>query len=137
MNVRDMAYQSGRIWVSEDGESYYMITAEGERIGKNSVEDTRGFTMSGEMAAVQQKGRWGFMDNQGTMVIEPQYEDARSFCNGYAAVKQEGKWGFVDEQGKMVIEPQFADARDFSSGNVFVKRTEEWELLKLYRYNYE
>lgn len=137
VNVRDMAYQSGRIWVSEDGESYYMITAEGERIGKNSVEDTRGFTMSGEMAAVQQKGRWGFMDNQGTMVIEPQYEDARSFCNGYAAVKQEGKWGFVDEQGKMVIEPQFADARDFSSGNVFVKRTEEWELLKLYRYNYE
>lgn len=137
INVRDIAYQSERIWVSDDGESYYMIDSAGERIGGESVDNSRGFTVTEGMAAVERNGKWGFMDYQGDMVIEPQYEDARSFCNGYAAVKQGGRWGFINEQGTMVIEPQFSETKDFSNGNVFVKRGESWELLKLYRYNYE
>lgn len=137
INVRDMAYQNKRIWVSDEEDNYYMINMDGERIGDGSVENSKGFTVSEGMAAVEKNGKWGFMDSEGTMVIDPQYEDARSFCNGYAAVEQSGKWGFIDEQGTIVIEPQFVDVRDFSNGNVFVKRAGEWELLKLYRYNYE
>ncbi len=137
INARDVAYQNERIWVSDDGKRYYMIDAAGERVGKKEVEAARGFTVTDEPAAVAQDGKWGFMDNQGEMVIEPQYEDARSFCNGYAAVKQKGVWGFIDAQGEMVIEPQFADARDFSDGSVFVKRGDKFEMLMLYRNNYK
>lgn len=137
INVRDVAYQNERTWVSDDGENYYMVDAAGERIGKETVDASKGFTVPEAPAAVARDGKWGFMDNQGNMVIEPKYEDARSFCNGYAAVKQGGLWGFINAQGDMALEPQFEDVRDFSDGSVFVKRQEDFELLKLYRDNYD
>lgn len=136
INARDAACQNGRIWVTEDGESYYMIDSEGKTVKGESVEDSKGFTMPNSYAAVKKDGKWGFMDENGKMVIEPQFEDARSFCNDYAAVAQDGEWGFINSKGTIVIEPQFTETKDFSSGNVFVKRGEKWVLLKLYRNNY-
>lgn len=137
INVRDIACQNERIWVSENGLSYYMIDEEENKIEGSEVENTKGFTTLESLAAVEQKGKWGFMDKNGKMVIEPQYEEARSFCNEYAAVKQNGKWGFINMEGTLVIEPQFEETKDFSNGNVFVKRADKWVLLKLYRNNYK
>ncbi len=136
LNARDIAYQNERIWVSEEDGIYYMIDREGNRIGKEEVEGTKGFTVSDSLAAVERNGKWGFMDKEGKMAIEPQYEDARSFCNEYAAVKQNGEWGFINVDGKMAIEPQFEDAKDFSDGSVLVQKGMNWVLLKLYRNNY-
>ena len=71
------------------------------------------------------------------MVIEPQYDDARSFSNGYAAVQKDGKWGFINSDNEMVIEPEFEDARGFNSlMRSFVKKEEKWYLLCLYSNNY-
>ena len=88
-------------------------------------------------AAVKIKDKWGFVDKDGKMVIQPTYEDARSFSDGYAAVCQAGKWGFIDMQGKMVISPQFEDTKDFNEqGCVFVKLDGMWQLLIMYKYNH-
>ena len=39
--------------------------------------------------------------------VQPQYEDAWSYRDGYAAVKKDGKWGYINSQaGKLVIEPK-------------------------------
>ena len=82
-------------------------------------------------------GKWGFVDKDGEKVINPQYEDARSFANGFAAVKKNGLWGFINTEGKIVIEFQFDGARDFNSnGCVFVLTDSEWELLRLYKSNH-
>ena len=83
------------------------------------------------MAAVSIDGKWGFIDATGKRIIEPQYDDARSFSNGVAAVKSGNKWGFINESGEMVIKPTFSDAKDFNdSGKVMVKDSGTWQLLK-------
>ena len=70
------------------------------------------------LARVIKKGKFGFIDNKLEVVIEPEYDFARSFENGKAKVcngcrkKQEGehymmvggKWGVIDTTGKL-IEP--------------------------------
>ena len=65
-------------------------------------------------------GKWGFIDKQGKMVIDPQFDAVRPFANGLAVVRigddKTGKWGFIDPQGKFVINPQFDDAGSFSGG---------------------
>ena len=73
------------------------------------------------------------------MVIEPKYDNARSFVNGYAAVLEEGKWGFINDKGNYVIKPQFEGAKDFSSsGTVYViDKYQNWKLLKLFKDNYD
>lgn len=60
-------------------------------------------------------GRWGYADNKGAMVINPQFDEAQKFSGGLAAVK-EGHWGYVATSGKLAVNPQFDGAGDFSGG---------------------
>jgi len=64
--------------------------------------------------AVTVKGKTGFIDPKGNIVIEPVFEKAIPFSEGLAAFAQNGKWGFIDTAGKVVIEPRFAAVGRFS-----------------------
>ena len=97
------------------------------------------------LAAVKNKdNKWGYIDNQGKTIIEPQFDDdsnrppkyncdatdaeqerlsrckylddRRKFSNNppLAAIYKNGKWGYIDRQGKIIIEPQFDTANPFS-----------------------
>lgn len=135
MDEKLVVFRNDRLFVS-DGIKYQMITSSGEVVGSGSYEDVRIFNDS-TYAAVKINGKWGYIDKDGTVKIEPQYEDARSFANGMAAVMQDGLWGFINADGEMVIEPQFEDARDFNSnGCVFIFSDSEWKLLRLYKTNH-
>ena len=120
------------------GNAYQMYTDNGKAVGSGSWQDAVPFNDAGTYAAVESDGKWGFVDTKGNVVIEPQYEAARSFSNGFAAVKSNGKWGFIDTKGKMCIDPVFDEAKDMNSkGNVFIKQNGIWSLLSLYCYNYK
>ncbi len=59
---------------------------------------------------LKSKGGWrkcGFIDREGNVAIEPQFDDALPFSEGLAAIKVNGKWGFIDTTGTMIIEPQY------------------------------
>lgn len=58
----------------------------------------------------------GFIDPNGTWVIDRQFGIARDFSEGLAAVEVKGKWGYIDRGGRVVIQPQFKRAKDFSEG---------------------
>lgn len=72
--------------------------------------------------AVEQSFKYGFIDESGKFVINPMYEEAKTFSEGLAAVCEglgcyyskrdtsQKQWGFIDKQGKMIITPQFDDA---------------------------
>ena len=65
-------------------------------------------------------GRWGFADQSGGTVINPQFDRAEVFAEGLAPVKM-GRWGYVDHAGKVAINPQFDRADEFSEGLAAVK----------------
>ena len=48
-------------------------------------------------------GLWGYMNQNGNIVIAPQYDAARGFSDGMAAVKLNGKWGFINSEGIIVV----------------------------------
>lgn len=68
-----------------------------------------------DTAPVRTAAGWGLIDNQGTLVVPPQYDDIHCFSEGLAAAKRE-RWGFIDRAGKFVIAPQFFGVGDFSEG---------------------
>ena len=49
-------------------------------------------------------GHWGFADATGKIIINPQFDEAKSFTNGVAWVKT-GQFGYVDQTGKYVWNP--------------------------------
>lgn len=134
MDERKVAVRNDRTFVYYNF-AYYMLNSSGKKIGEK-YEDAKLFN-DDTYAAVKKDGNWGFVDAKGKIVIEPQFNDARSFSNGLAAVKVGGLWGFIDSKGNMVIEPQFNDAKDFTDdGSVFVLIGNQWQLLRLYKFNH-
>ncbi len=77
-------------------------------------------TSGAQLYPVSVAGKWGFIDNTGTIKIEPQFVQAHDFSEGLAAVEvatNDGtKFGYIDASGATVIEPQFDRADDFSEG---------------------
>ena len=132
---KDIVIRNDRIFVQKDG-VYLMIDGEGNSVSSNTYSSAKLFNDS-TYAAVESGGKWGYVDTDGNVVIDYQFEEARSFANGFAAVKVNGAWGFIDKDNNIIVEPQFADAKDFNSkGAAFVKKDKMWKLLRLYKYNH-
>jgi hypothetical protein len=95
---------------------------------------------------VKVKGKDGFIDRDGKIVIEPTFEKAYPFTDGLAAVEKQGRWGFIDTTGRVVIEPQFVMVGLFSDGLASFKKTRcsdpwgyidkrgEWVILPRFKY---
>ena len=133
---KNIVFRNDRLFVG-DGTGYIMIDSSGKQIGNEKYENAHCFADS-TYAAVENDGKWFFIDKNAKRLSDKTYEDARSYINGLAAVKISGKWGFVDTDENVVIEQQFFGAKDFSEkGSCFVQTGDKWQLLKLYRLNRE
>lgn len=61
-------------------------------------------------------GKYGFVDDNDQWVIQPQYDDADEFSEGFAKVKINDKYGFIKTDGSWLVEPQYDYALDFRNG---------------------
>ena len=50
---------------------------------------------------------FGFKNDKGDTIVEPKYQEAHDFQNGFASVQINDKWGFINSKGKEVIECQY------------------------------
>lgn len=66
------------------------------------------------------KGKYGYIDGTGKVVIRPRFDDAWQFSDGLAAVLIEDKWGYIDQTGKMIVPPQFFEVMPFKEGLALV-----------------
>jgi hypothetical protein len=65
--------------------------------------------------------KWGFIDRQGTIVIEPSFDAAESFSQGLAKVKVGDKWGFIDRQGAVAIAPIYDEVDSFHDDMAWIR----------------
>lgn len=124
-----------KVFIVKEKGSYHIVSAKGKNIGEESFDAAKAFTQDG-YAAVRKNGKWGFLDAEGKLVIDYQYDDAFSFSNGYAAVKEGDAWGYIDTENIIAIKPDFAFATSLSTeGTAAVKLVNEegeiWQLIQL------
>ncbi len=71
-------------------------------------------------AAVQIDEKWGYVNREGKVVIQPEYRYAGRFREGLApvAVRRGRKraYGFIDKSGRLAIPLQFDDVGEFRDG---------------------
>lgn len=90
--------------------------------------------MGKELKPKRKKGKYGYIDENDKWVIEPIYQVAWGFKEGFGRVKipprTTGKYGFIKPDGGNLIEPVLDKARDFNEGFAAVKIKNKWTFLK-------
>ena len=123
----------GALFVKKDGK-YYLINTRGQRLLDQGFDAAEPFTEAGP-AAVCLSGKWGFLDATGQMVIEPQYEGAKSFNIGMGAVCENGRWGYINTNGEIRVQCQFEDCKPFAANGIAaVKENGIWKYVRLLLY---
>ncbi len=56
---------------------------------------------------VERDKKWGLVDINGKIVVEPIWEDVGFWEGGFVSVKQDGRWGLLDRSGKFVVQPRW------------------------------
>ena len=53
-------------------------------------------------------GKWGFVDKNGNIKVQNDYELVTDFNKyGFAGIKKDGKWGVINQNGEVVQEPTY------------------------------
>lgn len=136
MNNNDVACLNSRV-IATKGSEQYMLNEKGEVVKKTDFDDIA-IASSGDLIAYKKDNKWGFCDLNGNVIIEPTYDNARSFSHNYAAVCKNGKWGYISTENKIVIDCKFDLALDFSeTGCAYVSENGgDLSMIKLYKFNY-
>lgn len=61
-------------------------------------------------------GAFGYMDENGAVVIEPQYSEAGAFKNGMAIVAQNSDYGLINKKNEILIPMRYLDISHWSEG---------------------
>ncbi|RED63492.1 WG repeat-containing protein [Cohnella phaseoli] len=67
--------------------------------------------------------RYGYIDMQGKIAVQPIYHKAFNFSEGLARVNQGKASGYIDTKGKLVTPYRFSQTSDFSEGMAAVSLT--------------
>lgn len=66
--------------------------------------------------AIYENENWGLINDLGTVILPPQFEQLYSFSNGYAPYQKDDLWGFIDREGRRVTSNIFGLAWPFENG---------------------
>lgn len=97
--------QAGRTW------SFYNLKR--EKL-PGDYEGVQAFSEG--LAPVKLKGKWGFADTNGKVVIQPQYREVHGFSEGLAAVKTGKQWFYIRRDGTVLPSVSAKKAGDFHQG---------------------
>lgn len=124
------------VLVKKDGK-YHIYNAElTEAVSDFSCKDIDILTEDGITAYQDDDGKWGFVNLDGTIFIEPQYDEAKSFSNGLAAVCKDGKWGIINNNNELIIDYQYTYCGYLSSGGVVYVKGEDEDYYKTIKFEF-
>ena len=78
---------------------------------------------------ISDRGKHGFIDSSGKVVIEPKFHAAERFSDGLALVRSGKYYGYIDVNGNWAIQPQFIKAESFDRGFAKVYSEHNYEAV--------
>lgn len=120
-------HTDGEKYLAKKDGKYGIYSVDGSLISALDAEEVNVGNFSDPIAFKSTKNeKWGFVDSSGNVVIEPKYDEAKGFSNGFAGVaNSEGLWGFINSDNKLAIDNAFYYVGYFTSNKSCpVSRTE-------------
>lgn len=103
--------QSGILVDSDDDKGYIELKQGDEYKYYNFKFEEKNIAeihTSNNLFKSKKDGKYGFVDKDGKVVVDYQYDDVTEQNSyGYAGIKKDGKWGAIDNKGNIVQEPTY------------------------------
>lgn len=78
---------------------------------------------------IRQRGRFGFIDQSGDIVIEPQYLAVEDFEAGFTRVQLLDHWVHLDHLGRPLLKHLFRQIQHFSEDRAAVQLAQRWGFI--------
>lgn len=109
------------VGVERNGKLLYgLITRSGVWALEPSWSNVRPYSEG--LAAVEQDGKWGFINEAGKIVIPCVYREVGDFHNGRAAVREASTFSYIDPDGDIAVKAAYTSAGIFGSDMAFVEQ---------------
>lgn len=121
------------VFFAKTEDKYYLYNSKGEKIS-DGFNNAKAF-ISMEPAAIEIDNKWGFVDINGEIIINPEYSEAESFNIGYAPIKSNNKWGCIDTNCNILISPTFDSMKSFAKNGyslVKIDGMDKYVVVNLY-----
>ncbi len=83
-----------------------------------------------ERVQISKDGKYGYMDKEGKIIVEPIYDQTEAFINyNYALVMKEDKIGVIDRQGKEIITPKYEKIEIIDNHCFKVFKDKKWGII--------
>jgi hypothetical protein len=93
---------------------YFMILIIGFLFSCNKSDSS---IISMDLIPFKSGDKWGYIDKKGSIIINPQFNEANLFIEDLALVKSnDDKFGFIGKDGKYIINATYKFATNFSEG---------------------
>jgi hypothetical protein len=81
---------------------------------------------------VKMDKKWGLINAEGQLVLQPVYDAIGEFKSfGYAVMQRNGKVGLLGRNGQEILAPAFQDLKVLTSELVAVLRDDQWSIIRL------
>lgn len=77
----------------------------------------------------QKDGKFGYIDEQGEIMIPANYDAVEPYIEGLGLVVKEGKIGFLNKSGELNIPFEYEDGESFENGLAIVARDNQYGLI--------
>lgn len=83
----------------------------------------------GKRTTTEQSRRWGFVDDNGVLVIDIKYHCVWKFRDGLSKVRLNNSWGVIDTMGNVVVPIKYQTLHFTSDGMIQVQISGKWGFL--------
>lgn len=73
--------------------------------------------------------KYGYINKSEEWVVQPEYDDADKFRDGFAKIYIKKKEGLINEKGEVVVTPQYDDIDKFRDGVAKVKLDKQYGII--------
>ena len=133
VNSLGSCFSGNAAMLQESDEKWYLTDTSGAHISDEGFFGAKApESEDGYIAVENEDGKWGFIDRTGKLVIDYQYDDAKSFSDGLAPVLADGYWEYISATGMIQIKGlTLSDADPCHNGYAAAKSEDGAVILKL------
>lgn len=83
-----------------------------------------------EDAAIFKNKKYGYINASGEVIIPEEYDEARSFNDGFAIVKKDNKYGVIDNQNNIILPFNYDALENYGNARFLTKKDDKYGLVK-------